>query len=122
MPKRKEANKENVDSASSTLKANSKRLKLNSPGKSNLDIVERSPNGPASEPSNVDNKNVLHDFTVLLQNPNKSDEYFVSGEADKLPVYPNLHVENFGLVSLPLNDSQAKDLIKVQFLMLSFKN
>lgn len=58
-------------------------------------------------------------FKSILQRTLSSGKYSVSGEADELPMYPNIHVNNFGPISLPLNESQAIELLNVRFYIVS---
>lgn len=55
----------------------------------------------------------IQKFKEILKNAQTIGEYSVSGEATELPIIPNIHVNNFGPISFPLNDSQANDLFKV---------
>jgi len=89
-----------------------KRARL-SEGKAVLSDNQASRVEHAAESTKMTSKQAINAFKHVLQNAKRVGEYSVSGEATELPVLPNLHVKNFGLVSLPLNDSQANDLIKI---------
>ena len=56
----------------------------------------------------------LNDFkSILRYMPSKNAEYFVCGEANEMPAFPFIHVKNIGIISLPLIDSQANEIIRV---------
>ena len=61
----------------------------------------------------MDSKKAIQKFKEILKNAQTTGEYSVSGEASELPIIPNIHVNNFGPISFPLNDLQANDLFKV---------
>ena len=63
----------------------------------------------------MNSKKAIKLLKATLKNAQSSGEFSVSGEAAELPVLTNLHVKNVGFVSLPLYDSQAKNLIKVNY-------
>ncbi len=59
-------------------------------------------------------KSEIKSFKSILKNLlNSNGEFSVSGEATELPAFPIVHVENLGIISLPLIDSQANEVIKV---------
>ena len=107
MSKRKIINKENEDPVTI-----SKKVKLNSQLliENRASLVEHA---TVIAPKKMSSKKAIKSFKSLLQNVTSSGEFTVSGEATELPALPNLYLKNFGYISLPLNDSQANDLIKV---------
>lgn len=52
-------------------------------------------------------------FKNLLRNTISSGDFSVSGEAKELPTQLGLFIKNFGIISTPLTEHQANDLIKV---------
>ena len=97
----KRANKENEEPLTGPKKARLNETALNQ--------------NQAEQATKMSSKQAIDAFKCVLQNTKNHGDYSVSGEATELPALPNLHVKNFGPVSLPLNDSQANDLIKVIF-------
>ena len=94
---------------------------LTVPKKARLSASETALNeNQAEKATKMTRKQAINGFKCVLKNIKNYGEYSVSGEATELPHLPNLHVKNFGPVSLPLNDSQANDLLKVNFFSFFF--
>lgn len=55
----------------------------------------------------------LHEIKDLLSDVEPVGEYCVGGVALELPVLPGLYAKNYGIISLPLIENQAEQLIKI---------
>ena len=96
---------------------------LSGPKKARLSASKTASNiNQAEQATKMTSKQAIDAFKCVLKNTKNHGEYSVSGEATELPALPNLHVKNFGPVSLPLNDSQANELLKVNFFFKFFCN